>query len=549
VNIACVGGGPGGLFLATLVKRQRPASRVTVFERNRPDDTFGFGVVFSDAALGAVNAADPVLRDALAGHGRHWDDIAIRAHGQQRRCGGNGMAAVSRPVLLGLLRRRAAEAGVSLRFEYEVRDPAQLDGFDLVVISDGVHSRLRDAYAEVFRPRVHSAAVKFIWLATTYPFEGLTFVHRRGPHGAFAAHAYPYSDGMSTFIVETDEESWRAAGLAGADRSTPGGADEASRAYLQALFAPDIDGHPLLSNDSRWGNFRTVRAASWRHGHRVLLGDAAHTAHFSVGSGTKMAMEDAVALAAAIETHGGDLDAVLAEYEATRRPAVEKIQSSARPSLSWWEHFGRYLNALGATQFAFHFLTRSISRAKLAGRDPAYVAQVDAWWRDRHGADPLGTPLDVRGIRLPGRLVRAGDQEIVASDGTTLAMAGTGSAASGPAAAVAVASAVASGAAASGTVVSGAVASGAAAGIWVDAPSDERDLPGAEAAIDAAAAARIPLIGVRNGSTLTRVLLAERVRFVHGTAAMIATEEDDDAARTLILSGRADLVARPGRPP
>src|SRR5687767_7258151 len=366
MRIAVLGGGPGGLFAARLAKTTDARREVTVLERNRAEDTFGFGVVFSDATLEGIHSADPVVRDALTEHGVHWDPIEVRLQGEVFRCAGNGMAAVERRTLLHLLQRRAVEAGVDLRFSTEV-EPEELlaSGYDLVVAADGANSRLRDRFADVFAPSAETATAKFIWLGTTYPFEGLTFVHERGPHGVFAVHGYPIGSGVSTFIVETDEESWRAAGLDEFDvTQPPGPSDEKTKTYLQDLFAEQIDGHPLLVNNSRWGNFRTRRARRWRH--RVggtaiaLLGDAAHTAHFSVGSGTKMAMEDAVALVAALDAHGDDVDAALAAYEAVRQPQVAKIQNSARPSLSWWEHFGRSHDTLPAWQFAYHFFTRSL---------------------------------------------------------------------------------------------------------------------------------------------------------------------------------------------
>jgi salicyloyl-CoA 5-hydroxylase len=285
MKIAVLGGGPGGLFAAALAKTSDPTREVAVFERNRADDTFGFGVVFSDATLAGIHEADPVLRGALRNHGVHWDPIEVRLQGERFRCGGNGMAAVERRALLQLMQERAEAAGVELNFSTPVEpDDLLAAGYDLVVAADGANSRLRDRFADVFEPSAESATAKFIWLGTTYPFDGLTFVHERGPHGVFAVHVYPIGPGLSTFIVETDEHSWRAAGLDEFDVSQPPGAsDEKSRRYLEELFAGQLDGHRLLVNNSRWGNFRTRRAARWHH--RVdgtaiaLLGDS-HTAHF-----------------------------------------------------------------------------------------------------------------------------------------------------------------------------------------------------------------------------------------------------------------------------
>ncbi|MGN9837294.1 FAD-dependent monooxygenase [Nonomuraea sp. H19] len=488
MRIACVGGGPGGLFLATLIKHARTEHEVVVFERNQADDTFGFGVVFSDRTLDGIHEADPVLRHALAEHGRHWEEIEVRVKGERIRCGGNGMAAISRQTLLALLRDRARDAGADVRFGTEV-ELADLDGFDLVVACDGANSRIRQRFEEVFEPSVETATAKFIWLGTDYQFDGLTFVHERGPHGVFAVHGYPISDKVSTFIVETDEASWRAAGLDEFDTGRPPGAsDLKSRDYLQELFGEQLDGHRLLVNNSRWGNFRTRRARRWRHGRVVLLGDAAHTAHFSVGSGTKMAMEDAIALSDAIEAHPGDLNAALAAYEATARPAVDRIQDAARPSLSWWEHFATYHDAFEPWQFAFHFMSRSITAGRLRRRAPEFVAAALEEWQVRHGAPPLRSPLRVGEHMLPGRVLAGGPPEWATP---------------------------------------------------VAAPMDERDVAAVVAAIPPSHA-----VAVHGGTPLTRTLVSEQVRLRSGLPTILVDDGlDEDAATTAILSGRADLVA------
>lgn len=513
MRVACIGGGPGGLFFATLLKRSRPSAEVVVFERNRPDDTFGFGVVFSDATLHAIDAADPLLSDALAKHGRHWDRIEVRVHGARERVGGMGMAAVVRKTLLSLLQEQARAEGVTMRFQHEIRDPAELADFDLVVVCDGANSRFRNLFANDFGPSADVASAKFIWFGTTYMFEGLTFVHQDGPHGVLAAHAYPISQDLSTFIVETDAETWAAAGLDALDPAAPPGlSDEKTKAYLEDLFHDQIDGHPLVGNNSRWANFATRRARSWRRGHWVLLGDAAHTAHFSVGSGTKMAMEDAVALADALNAFPHDVSDALELYEERRRPGVDKIQNSAKPSLSWWEHFGRYVRGFDdPVQFAFHFLTRSVPRGKLAVRDPAYAARVDRWWRDRNGAAPLQTPFTGGPFRLPSREVTATTDAITGTDGTQIPMVPfTGQP--------------------------------SCAGVWIDAPDIEAQLPPVLERLRRAAQAGVPLVGIRGGTALTRQLLAEEARLTHALPAAVIGEFDDDTAMTLILSGRADLV-------
>lgn len=521
VRIAIVGGGPGGLFAATLLKLADPSADVVVFERNRPQDTFGFGVVFSDATLRGIDDQDPVLLRALTDHGVHWDEIEVRIHGEQWRCGGNGMAAIARMTLLRLLHEQASDAGVDLRFETDVPDPLRLaDGYDLVVGADGANSAVRRHLEAELQPSVTVASAKFIWLATTKLFDGLTFIHERGPDGVFAVHGYPFGPDASTFIVETDEESWRRAGLDAFDVSQPPGpSDMASKTYLEALFAEHLDGHPLLVNNSRWGNFRTIRCARWRSGNVVILGDAAHTAHFSVGSGTKMAMEDAAALAQSVTDHPGDLDAALAAFETARRPPVDKIQGAAGPSLSWWEHFGRYHDHLDAPQFAFHFFSRAIPLDKLATRDPRFVADVSGWWAGRFGTPPLATPLSVGGRKLDGRVVSVG------SDGAPIVRCGGEDvmpfrqADDAPA------------------------AGGGDWGLWLTAPDSETGLVAAIAELEAGIAAGAAIVAVSGGSPVTRVLLCEEARMVRGTPALLIDDNLRAAqAATLVLSGRADLV-------
>jgi anthraniloyl-CoA monooxygenase len=525
VRIAVVGGGPGGLFAAVLAKSADPGREVTVIERNRARDTFGFGVVFSDATLAGIHDADPVLRTALTEHGVHWDPIEVRVKGERLRCGGNGMAAVERRTLLHLLQQRAIEVGVDVRFATEAHpDDVLAAGYDLVVAADGANSRLRERFADVVDSGVETATAKFIWLGTSYPFDGLTFVHERGPHGVFAVHGYPIGNGVSTFIVETEEAAWRAAGLDAFDAGgPPGPSDEASRRYLQDLFAEEIEGHPLLVNNSRWGNFRTRRTRRWRSrsgGTAVaLLGDAAHTAHFSVGSGTKMAMEDAVALVAALDAHPGgtpdDVDAALAGYERARQPQVARIQDSARPSLSWWEHFGRSYDALPPWQFAYHFFTRSLPDAKLRRRDGAFVATVHERWRSEHGAGPLESPITVAGQRLAGRLVP------VADDAARLP--------AGPL-----------------PLLERPPARGGAWGLRVAAPDSEAGLPAARAAVADGLAAGAALVAAVGGTALTRRLVCEEARFGHGAVSLLVEDGDPDRsaddALTAVLSGRTDLV-------
>ncbi|GII85522.1 hypothetical protein Ssi03_35120 [Sphaerisporangium siamense] len=527
MRIAVVGGGPGGLFFATLMKQASPAAEVTVFERNRADDTFGFGVVFSDRTLEAVHEADPVLRRALTGHGRHWDEIEVRLKGERVRCGGNGMAAVVRRTLLLLLTERAREVGATLRFSTEVR-LSDLAEYDLVVAADGAASKIREEIGTDLGVDVETATAKFIWFGTDHLFDGLTFIHERGPHGVFAVHGYPISGDMSTFIVEADEATWRRAGLDEFDTAQPPGpSDLRSKEYLENLFADQIEGGRLLTNNSRWAGFRTRRTRQWHTMAPrpvVFLGDAVHTAHFSVGSGTKMAMEDAIALARALTTHT-DLAEALSAYEKAAQPSVRRIQDSARPSLSWWEHFGIYHDAFEPWQFAYHFLSRSISDGRLARRAPEYVDSVHRAWRAAHGADPLDTPFHTAAWAAPARLVRIRS----GADGRPAAIDGT-----------------------PGLPLSADPVSG----VWgalLTAPDSEADLPPLFARLDELTEPTEPagpdapvLVAVHGGTRLTRTLLCERARLGAGLPALsIEPDADPDRAVTTVLSGRADLVGVP----
>ena len=506
IRVACVGGGPGGLFFTTLLKRARPDFEVVLIERNQPDDAFGFGVVFSDRTLDRIYDADPALRTALDHHGVHWDSIAVTLKGETINFAGNGMAAVHRKVLMRDLQRAARSAGVDLRFGQEFRGLSELADFDVIVGADGANSRVREELEPSLNSTADAAVAKFIWFGTTHIFDRLTFLHRRGPHGNFAAHAYPIGQGLSTFIVETDEHTWRRAGLDGFDMSTPPGAsDELSKAYLGALFADEIEGLGLVGNNSRWGNFRTRRTERWHAGNVALLGDAVHTAHFSVGSGTKMAMEDAIVLARELAAATDGVAAAFERYEQERKPDVARVQNAAGPSLSWWEHFAFYYEYLEPLDFAFHFFSRSIDIERIRRRDSELAERVDRAWREREGASPLTTVL------------RAGDATL---DGRALTLRDT----------------------VDGPVVadeSGNELRVGSAVVEVEAPADEHDAP----AVKVPETARVVI--VHGGTAVSRSVVAERARLAGGRVAIIVDDDlDDAAASTLILSGRADAVAR-----
>ena len=495
-RIAVVGGGPGGLFFSTLVRRYVPTAEVTLFERNQASDAFGFGVVFSDATLRKIDAADPILRDALSDYGRHWDRIEVWSGGEQHGFSGNGMAAIHRRVLLRLLQENAVEAGVDLRFGQAAPPVNELSSsYDLVVGADGTNSVVRDHLGELGHT-VETAAAKFIWFGTTHIFDGLTFVHRECEHGAFAVHGYPISAELSTFIVETDEQTWRRAGMDEFDVSQqPGPSDTASQDFLEKLFAEDIGGASLVTNNSRWGNFRTRRTQRWYRDNVVLLGDAVHTAHFSVGSGTKMAMEDAVTLAEQVASVAGgelDLESALSSYQDERAASVRKIQDAARPSLAWWERFGFYRRELDPLTFAFHFFSRSIGVAKIAERDPALAQQVRASWTARYGAAPLQSML---GGEQQGGAVQTARHRHAPPENLPV----------------------------------------------VEAPADEYGVP--------AALRELPERGgvvIGGPQELAKVLLSEEARLRRGLTTFLVGDYDDDTAETLLLSGRCDgVVALP----
>ncbi|MGJ9413525.1 FAD-dependent monooxygenase [Aeromicrobium sp. CF4.19] len=515
VRTAVVGGGPGGLFAAALIGRGLPGAEVIVYERNERTDAFGFGVVFSDATLRAIDAADPVLRKGLEEFGTHWNSIGVWNRDERHHFTGNGMAAIHRRKLLELLQANAEQAGATLRFGEEAPGVDRLaEDFDLVIGADGTNSTVRRHLGdEALGHSTETAVAKFIWFGTTYLFDGLTFVHRESEHGAFAVHGYPISDELSTFIVETDEATWRRAGLDSFDvTQPPGTSDTQSQQYLEKLFADDIEGAELVTNNSRWGNFVTRRTSTWHEGNVALLGDAVHTAHFSVGSGTKMAMEDAVVLAEEIVRTPDELPRALEAYEATRQASVAKIQSSARPSLSWWERFGQYRAQLDPTTFAFHFFSRTIDIERIARRDPDLVESVRTHWRDQHGSEVLETPLALPGLprSASGRVLRwtAEGDEVTLHDDEGEVLRASGSS-TGPA-------------------------------LVVQAPQREDDVDGGLRDVPDTA----EVVVVRGGADLPRTLLCEELRLSRSRVVILADEVDDAVAETLVVSGRVDAVAR-----
>jgi anthraniloyl-CoA monooxygenase len=427
VRILCVGGGPAGLYFAILMKKAGPGNRITVLERNRPQDTFGFGVVFSDATQENLAEADRPTYERMAASCARWDDIDVHYNGTVIHSTGHGFSGLSRPTLLAILGRRCEELGVDLRFQSEIEedDLAALVGgdADLIVAADGFSSVVRDHYAGDFGPSIDWRPNRFVWLGTTRTFPAFTFYFKWNEHGLWRIHAYQYEKGHSTFIVETTEQTWRAAGLEGAG-------EDQTVAFCERLFADELAGHGLVKNRSIWRSFPTIRNARWHRENVVLLGDAAHTVHFSIGSGTKVAMEDAIALTRALGEHG-DLGDALAAYEAERRPAVESLQRAAQVSLQWFEETERYME-MDPIQFGFNLLTRSfrITHDNLRVRDPEYVAGVDRWFAteaERQSGvavpltpapPPLFTPFRLRDLVLENRVVVSPMCQYCAEDGT-----------------------------------------------------------------------------------------------------------------------------------
>ena len=402
MRIAIIGGGPAGLYFAILMKRDRPEAEITVVERNQADDTFGFGVVFSDATLDAFRDADAPSYHAIRQSFAYWDDIAIIAHGHEHRVGGNGFCGCARRTLLNLLQERARSLGVVLEFRREA-SPADFPDADLIIAADGVNSPIRAQFAEHFKPSIDLRPNRFAWMGSTRPLDAFSFFFVERPEGIFIAHAYQYQAGASTWVLETDPETF--------ERASLGAMNEAeSAAFMEEVFAEALQGHKLITNRSLWRQFPMIRCERWVKGNLVLLGDAKASAHFSIGSGTKLAMEDAIALHAAFMA-GGDVAECLHRFETGRREEVEKIQHAADVSLVWFEQVKRFWGFHPA-RFAFGVMTRSkaITWDNLLLRAPDFVAEVQQVMADETpGGEPrnppLFQPLRLRGMQLPNRVV------------------------------------------------------------------------------------------------------------------------------------------------
>ncbi|MHC4895198.1 MAG: FAD-dependent monooxygenase, partial [Planctomycetota bacterium] len=381
MKITCIGGGPAGLYFAILIKKRHPSADVVVHERNAADDTFGWGVVFSDETLGNFEQADAETYKAIRESFVYWSDIETFLRGEMVRSTGHGFCGMARRKLLMLFQERAQDLGVELHFKSEMTEDEAVRDSDLVVACDGINSPIRGEHAEVFEPAVELRHCRFTWLGTTKPLDAFTFHFVVDEAGLWMVHAYPFQMGSSadgeargTWIVETHEDTWRNAGLEGATEDE-GATEEETVAYCERLFAKELDGHRLLTNRSIWRQFPNVRNGRWYDGKVVLLGDAAHSAHFSIGSGTKLAMEDAIALADAYDANVAEgVEAVLEAYQEDRYVETLKLQRAAQTSLEWFENARRYVNQ-DPIQFTFNLMTRSkrITYDNLALRDPELV--------------------------------------------------------------------------------------------------------------------------------------------------------------------------------
>ena len=423
MRIVCLGGGPAGLYFAITMKLKNPDHELVVIERNRPDDTFGWGVVLSDETLENLAKNDPVSAASIRSHFAYWDDIAVHYRGTKTVSSGHGFCGIGRKTLLLLLQARARELGIELRFETEVDGAAVLArDYDLVVAADGLNSKTRREFTEEFKPEIDVRKCKFIWLGTHQKFDdAFTFVFEETEHGWVWAHAYQFDDDTATFIVECAEDTWEKFGFGAMTQ-------QESIATSERIFKGALGGYSLMTNASHirgsaWLNFPRVLCERWHRENVVLLGDAAATAHFSIGSGTKLALESAIALANYVHTED-TLESAFQKYEDERRVEVLKLQSAARNSAEWFEEIERYFH-LDPVQFNYSLLTRSqrISHENLRMRDKAWLESAEAWFQRKAGAStnivrrPMFAPYALRDLKLKNRIVVSPMDQYKAVDG------------------------------------------------------------------------------------------------------------------------------------
>jgi anthraniloyl-CoA monooxygenase len=422
MKIVCLGGGPAGLYFSILMKKANPSWEITVIERNRADDTFGWGIVFSDKTMDGFKSVDEETHRAITRAFRHWDDIDVYFKGRKLTSGGHGFCGIARIKLLQIFQQRAAQLGVKLVFQTEVTDPDDYAGeYDLVIASDGVSSITRKKYEEVFLPNIQVRQNRFVWLGSRKKLDAFTFDFKETEWGWFNLHAYRFDEEWSTFIIETPEKNWLKAGIDKMDQGQ-------SIALCEELFAERLDGNSLISNarhlrgPAMWLKFNRVLCQKWFHKNIVLIGDAAHTAHFGIGSGTKLAMEDAIALARVLSDYNDDVQGALQRYQQEREIEALKLQSAARNRMEWFEQVERYVH-LEPEQFTYSLLTGSqrIGHENLKLRDACYVESVERWFAARSGIDhplpPMFTPITIRGLSLKNRVIVSPMATYMAEDG------------------------------------------------------------------------------------------------------------------------------------
>jgi anthraniloyl-CoA monooxygenase len=426
MKIVILGGGPAGLYSGLLIKKANPTCDITIIERNAADVTYGWGVVFSDRTLASFQRADNRTYEQITDHFVIWDSIDVYYRNQRMSCGGHVISSISRKALLNILQNRCIELGINMKFSYEINDLARLEGYDLLIAADGLNSTVRKKYESSFKPSLEYGKARYIWLGANKVLDAFTFIFRENEHGLFQVHSYPFNGTSSTFIIECDEASWLKAGLDEADEAQ-------SLAYCQQLLEENLGGATLLSNNSKWIGFPTLKTQHWHHKNIVLLGDCIHTAHFSIGSGTKLAMEDAIALASSLEQHN-DLETALNEYELERKPVVEIFQRAARESQSYFETLKRHMT-LDPVPFTCNLLTRSgrITYDDLRLRDQRFGDAVDRWYANKtlsqsnnqnssaaqtlFAPPPLLTPLTLRQVHLPNRIALSPRPNCAAQNG------------------------------------------------------------------------------------------------------------------------------------
>ncbi len=426
MKIVILGGGPAGLYSGLLIKKANPACDITIIERNAADVTYGWGVVFSDRTLASFQRADNKTYEQITDHFVIWDTIDVYYRNQKMSCGGHVISSISRKSLLNILQNRCFELGINLKFSYEINDLAELGNFDLLIAADGLNSIVRKKYESSSKPSLEYGKARYIWLGANKVLDAFTFIFCENEHGLFQVHSYPFNGTTSTFIIECDEASWLNAGLDKADEAQ-------SIAYCQQLLEDNLGGARLLSNNSKWISFPTLKTQHWHYKNIVLVGDAIHTAHFSIGSGTKLAMEDAIALSIALEQHA-DLETALNEYELDRKPVVEIFQRAARESQSYFETLKRHMT-LDPVPFTFNLLTRSgrITYDDLRLRDQRFGDVVDRWYANKalslsntenptavqalFAPPPLFTPLTLRRAHLPNRVALSPHPTCAAQNG------------------------------------------------------------------------------------------------------------------------------------